>query len=80
MSTLCRNTHPLAGPCLPYRGGDSLQVTDLVRPRDGVHRALYPKGVHGKLHHWREALAAQLSTAGKELSSRGVQVDRDGEQ
>ena len=55
-------------------------MADLVRPRDGAHGAPYPKDVHGKLHHLREALLGQLSMAEKYLLSRGVQVDQEGEQ
>ena len=51
----------------------------MVIPRDGAHGALYQEGVHGKLHHWREALEGQLSTVRKETSRRGVQVNKDGE-
>ena len=52
----------------------------MVIPRDGAQGVTYREGVHGKIHHWREALEGQLSPSGEETSSRGVQVNQDGEQ
>ena len=55
-------------------------MADVVRPRNGAHGAPYREGVHRKIHHWREALEGKLSTAGKETSSHGIQVNQEGEQ
>ena len=71
-SSLNRLPHPLVCCSLPHGRGDPLQVTDVVRPRDGAHGAPYPEGVHRKLYHGKEALFRQISTAGKYTPSRRV--------
>ena len=70
----------LARRGLPNRGGDSLQVTDVAHPWDRTHIDLYPKSVHGQIHHGSLALTGKLTTAGKYPPSRGVQANQDGEQ
>ena len=52
----------------------------MVRPMDGMHRALFCKCFHWNLHHQREALIRHLSKAGKEPPGCGVEANRDGEQ
>ena len=48
---LCELYRPFSRRDLTNGGSDSLQVNDVVHPRDRVHRAPYPKIVNRKLHH-----------------------------